>query len=98
MCWLVTKFESLLFNIYPDKVEAFEMVLVPPGKAPGIPVTIVQLLFSFNVYQLSFNAQGQGRVQKASHRKIPLVEGTPPPIVGKSVFASRNRFFEDQLS
>ena len=30
---------------YPDNVEAFDIVLVPPGKAPGIPVTIVQLLF-----------------------------------------------------
>ena len=31
------------------------MVLVPPGKAPGIPVTIVQLLFYLNIKQLSIS-------------------------------------------
>ena len=50
--WIVSKTYD---SIYPDNVEAFEMVLVPPGKAPGIPVTIVQLLFYLNIKQLSIS-------------------------------------------
>ena len=50
--WIVSKTYD---SIYPDNVEAFEMVLVPPGKAPGIPVTIVQLLFYLNIKQMSIS-------------------------------------------
>ena len=35
-------YSNLEISNYPDKVEAFEIVFVPPGKAPGIPLTIFQ--------------------------------------------------------
>ena len=35
-------YPNLEISNYPDKVEAFEIVFVPPGKAPGIPLTIFQ--------------------------------------------------------
>ena len=45
LCVLFTYIYKECCSIYPDNVDAFEIVFVPPGNAPGIPVTIANLFF-----------------------------------------------------
>ena len=49
-------YSNLEISNYPDKVEAFEIVFVPPGKAPGIPLTIFQPFSESLSKTLSFDS------------------------------------------